>query len=55
MWRPIAIAIAVAMTGLCALMLRQDAMGQNGGAQVQSEYTATSNPYLPIRRLEPVW
>jgi len=55
MWRPIAVAIAVATASLFALMLRQDAMGYRGDVQLESEYATTSSPYLPFQRLEPVW
>jgi hypothetical protein len=53
--RVTAIAIAVTMASLFVLMFQQDAMGLRGGAQMQSEYTINSNPYLPFKRLEPVW
>jgi len=58
MWRPIAVAIAV--MSLFALMFWKTSLDATGdaavaGAPPQPEHTVGSNPYLPIRRLEPVW
>jgi hypothetical protein len=58
MWRPIALAIAV--TSLVAFMfwVGMGATGKDacrGQCPLKPEYVVTSNPYLPIRRLEPAY
>ena len=60
MWRPITFAIAVAILSLLALTFLEMGMSVTAkdAANAQSkrvEYTITSNPYLPIRRLGPTW
>jgi hypothetical protein len=61
MRRPITIAIAVTMLSLFALTFWQMGMDVTAedaavaAAPPKPEYTVTSNPYLPIQWLEPVW
>jgi hypothetical protein len=58
MLRPITVAIAFAMTSFLALMLWQvdrNATAGSAGARPKPEYAVTSNPYLPIKRLGPVY
>jgi hypothetical protein len=59
--RPITITIVVAMTSLLALVFWQLSMDATAGnaavanPRLQTGYTMPSNPYLPVRRLQPVW
>ena len=60
MRRPITFAIAVAVISLLALMLSEVSMDVTGKDVAKArpksgEYTISSNPYLPIRRLAPTW
>jgi len=55
MQRPITIAVAFAMTSFLALMLWQVNKNATAGARPRPEYAVTSNPYLPIKRLGPVY
>jgi hypothetical protein len=61
MQRHITIAIAVTTMSLFALMLWQtgtDATGKDtavAGGQLKPEYAVTPDPYLPIKRLGPIW
>ena len=57
----ITIEIAITVTSLLALMFWQtsmDAIGKDAavaGAQLKPEYAVTPDPYLPIKRLAPIW
>jgi hypothetical protein len=60
MRRPIKFAITVAIMSLLALMLSEVGVDITGNDVAKArpkraEHTITSNPYLPIRRLGPVW
>ena len=60
MRRPITFAITVAVMSLLALILSEVGMDITGkdvakARPKRGEYTITSNPYLPIRRLGPTW
>jgi len=55
MARPIRIAITLAVTGFLALMLWQLDRNATAGASREPGYAVTANPYLPIKRLGPVY
>jgi hypothetical protein len=60
MRRPITFAITVAIMSLLALMLSEVGMDVTGKDAAKArpkrgEHTIASNPYLPVRRLGPVW
>jgi hypothetical protein len=60
MRRPITFAITVAIMSLLALMLSEMGMDVIGrdvakARPKRGEYIVTTNPYLPVRRLGPVW
>ena len=55
MWRPISIAIASATVCLLALVLWHVEMKATAVPPQKPDYAITSNSYLPIQRLEPVY
>jgi hypothetical protein len=54
MRRPIIFAIAAGLMSLFALIFWQGGMSTDA-AGLKPDYGVSSNPYLPIRRLEPVY
>jgi hypothetical protein len=59
MRKSITIAMAITMMSLFALMFWQNGMDVNAegaaGSRRQPDYAVSSNPYLPIRGLQPAW
>jgi len=61
LWRPITIAIAVAVSSLVVLIVWQigeDVTGKDTAvatAKLKPGYPLTTTPYLPIQRFEPVY
>jgi hypothetical protein len=55
MRRSITIAIAVAMTGLLALVFWQVEVKATDSILQKPEYGITANSYLPIQRLRPAY